>query len=51
LVVHRVVAQHGAYSYIQGDSVADHSDGMVPPENLLGWVTRIERNGNNVWVG
>ena len=51
LVVHRVVARHGAYSFIQGDSVADHSDGMVPPENLLGRVTRIERNGHNVWVG
>ena len=51
LVVHRVVARRGAYSFIQGDSVADHSDGMIPAENLLGRVTRIERNGHHVWVG
>lgn len=51
LVVHRVVARRGDYAFIQGDSVAEHSDGMVPPENLLGRVTRIERNGNRVWLG
>ena len=51
LVVHRVVARRGTASFIQGDSAPDHMDGIIPPENLLGRVTRIERNGHDVWLG
>lgn len=51
LVVHRVVAYINAVPYIQGDGVADQTDGMIPAENLLGRVTRIERNGRRVWLG
>lgn len=51
LVVHRVVGRYKTAVLIQGDSVRDHSDGLIPPENLLGRVTRIERNGRPIWLG
>ena len=51
LVVHRVVARRGTTSFIQGDSVAEYADGFIPAENLLGRVTRVERNGRNTWLG
>ena len=50
-VVHRVVARRGTALLIQGDSVPGYMDGIIPRENLLGRVTRIERNGNNVRLG
>jgi hypothetical protein len=51
LVVHRVVARRGSASLIQGDGVPECRDGIIPPENLLGRVTRVERNGQDVWLG
>jgi hypothetical protein len=51
LVVHRVVAWQGTAALIQGDSIQDHSDGLVPQENLLGRVKCIERKGHPVWLG
>jgi hypothetical protein len=51
LVVHRVVGRRGAASSIQGDSVPGCTDGIIPDGNLLGRVTRIERNGHDVWLG
>ncbi len=51
VVVHRVVARRGPDSFIQGDAVPGCIDGIIPPQNLLGRVTRIERDGRNVWLG
>jgi hypothetical protein len=51
VVVHRVVARHGTASLIQGDSASGYADGIIPAENLVGRVTRVERNGRNVWLG
>jgi hypothetical protein len=51
LVVHRVVARRGTALFIQGDSVPECADGIIPPENLLGRVTRIERDGQATWLG
>lgn len=51
LVVHRVVARHGKSVFIRGDCVSEHADGIIPPKNLLGKVTRIERNGRKVRLG
>jgi hypothetical protein len=51
LVVHRVVGRRGTASLIQGDGVAEYSDGIIPAENLLGRVTQVERNGRSVWLG
>jgi hypothetical protein len=51
LVVHRVVARHGAAYAIQGDNVPGISDGTVRLENILGRVTGVTRNGEEVWAG
>ena len=51
VVVHRVVARRGSDSLIQGDAVSGCTDGIIPPENLLGRLERIERNGRDVWMG
>ncbi|MDW7759908.1 MAG: S24/S26 family peptidase [Acidobacteriota bacterium] len=51
LVVHRVVARRGTAVFIRGDCVPEHADGIIPPENLLGQVTRIERNGRKIRLG
>jgi hypothetical protein len=51
LVVHRVVDRLGTASFIQGDSRPEYADGMIAPENLLGRVTRIERDGRDVRLG
>jgi hypothetical protein len=51
LVVHRVVARRGKDSFVQGDSVPEYADGIIPAESLLGRVTRVERDGHNVWLG
>jgi len=51
LVVHRVVARHGRDLLIQGDSVAQSADGIIPAENLLGRVTRVERDGRDIRLG
>lgn len=51
LVVHRVVARRGSGSLIQGDSLGERTDGIIPAENLLGQVTRVERNGHDVRLG
>lgn len=51
LVVHRVVGRRGEALLIQGDSVPHGADGMIPPENIMGRVTRVERNGHDVWLG
>jgi hypothetical protein len=51
LVVHRVVARRGTAFLIQGDSTVDHADDLIPAENLVGRVTRVERDGHAVWLG
>jgi hypothetical protein len=51
LVVHRVVGRRGLAVLIQGDSAPELPDGLVPRDNLLGRVTRIERQGRDVWLG
>ncbi len=51
LVVHRVVARHGAASLVQGDAESEDADWPVLQESLLGRVTRVERNGRKVWLG
>jgi len=51
LVVHRVVAIRGDAPLIQGDSVPECTDGVIPLQNILGRVTRVERQGQAVWLG
>ncbi len=51
LVVHRVVARHAKTWFIQGDNEPECADGIIPVEDLLGRVTRIERDGRDMWLG
>lgn len=51
LVVHRVVARRASAVLIQGDNRQEEPEEIVPQENLLGRVTRIERKGHPVWIG
>lgn len=50
LVIHRVLQRHKGRYFIKGDGVPG-PDGWVTAENILGCVTRIERNGANVRLG
>ncbi|MBU4312104.1 MAG: S26 family signal peptidase [Candidatus Omnitrophica bacterium] len=50
LVIHRVVGQKGSRYFIKGDSIAD-ADGFVPKKNILGIVTRVEREARSVHFG
>ncbi len=51
LVVHRITSVARDAVYIIGDNNADCPDGWVPIDHLLGSVTRIERDGQRVWLG
>jgi ribosomal protein S18 acetylase RimI-like enzyme len=50
LAVHRVISRAHSGFLIRGDN-CPHADGTVSPENILGYVTRIERCGRDVRVG
>lgn len=51
LVVHRVIDRRTSVVIIQGDNSIENPDEVIPQENLLGTVIRIERKGRNVWLG
>lgn len=51
LVVHRVIARHSTDAIFQGDNDLEYPEEVIPQENLLGKVTKIERNGHKVWMG
>ena len=51
LVVHRVIARHSTDAIFQGDNDLEYPEEIIPQENLLGKVTKIERNGHKVWMG
>lgn len=51
LVVHRIIARREKVVIFQGDNESGDQEEIIPLENLLGKVTRIERNGHNVWMG
>ena len=48
LVVHRVVAKRREEFFISGDGSSLHSDGWIPRKNIVGQLTKIERNGQNI---
>lgn len=50
LAVHRVVSRTPSGWVLRGDNCPE-SDGLVPPENLLGWVTAVERGGRRIRFG
>lgn len=51
LVVHRIVAKQDEFVYIIGDGIVNQADGWISLENMIGLLTRIERNGRRVWLG
>jgi signal peptidase I len=50
LFVHRVTKRDGGFYVTRGDS-AHFDDGMISRTNLLGYVTRVERNGKKIRLG
>lgn len=50
LVIHRVVSKKRNYYLIKGDSVPK-ADALIPKENVLGVVTKLERNGKKILFG
>lgn len=50
LVVHRVVGKRDGSYLIKGDSAPDCAD-VIPRANILGRVTRVERDGKRVYLG
>ena len=50
MVIHRVVGKNGEYFHIKGDNIPD-TDELIPVTNIMGSVTRVERNGKEVFLG
>lgn len=50
LVVHRVVGKHEGAFLIKGDNIA-YPDGLIPMSNILGRVTKVERDGKEICLG
>jgi signal peptidase I len=50
LCVHRVVGRKGDFYVTKGDNTSE-ADESVPRENILGFVTRVERDGKEVFLG
>ncbi len=50
LVVHRIVGIRGELFLMKGDNAADF-DGFIPGSQILGQVTRIERDGRDLRLG
>lgn len=50
LAIHRIVDKIGDYYLIKGDCVFN-ADGLIPRENILGVVTKIERRCRKIFLG
>ena len=50
LAIHRVIRKKGSSCFIKGDNTYQ-IDGLIPKTNILGYVTRVERNGKRVYLG
>jgi hypothetical protein len=51
LVVHRVVGRKGASWLILGDNLEGATDGWIEARDILGRLTRVEREGQEVRMG
>ncbi len=51
VVVHRIIGTRKGLSILQGDNGLDVPEELIPAGNILGRVTRIERNGHDIWIG
>lgn len=50
LVVHRMVGKKGDSYLIKGDN-SPEADAFVPKGDILGYVTKVERDGRRVFIG
>jgi hypothetical protein len=50
LLIHRVVGKNGESYLTRGDSTLE-GDGPIYSANILGYVTKVERNGKKVSLG
>lgn len=50
LFMHRIICRGRDYYLIKGDNIFS-SDGLIPRENILGVVTKIERKGKKISFG
>jgi signal peptidase I len=50
LCIHRIVRKEGAFYITQGDNTPDTAE-IVPAENILGCVSKVEREGKQVFLG
>ena len=51
VVVHRIIAKTQDGYLIQGDNQGARTDALISPENILGRVTAVERNGRLIRLG
>ncbi len=51
LIVHRMVGQNGNYFLVRGDNTSSVTNDLIPKENILGCTTKVEREGNEVFLG
>lgn len=50
LVVHRAIKKANNAYWIKGDNIRD-IDGLIPRQNIIGYVTKVERKGREVFLG
>lgn len=50
LFIHRVIGKNGESYLTRGDNTLE-GDGFVSEANILGYVTKVERNGKKVFLG
>lgn len=50
LIIHRIIGRNNGYFILKGDRIAE-IDGLIPKENILGCVTRVERNNRDWRLG
>jgi len=51
MLIHRIIHLDASYCWIKGDNTPGRDDGIVPVENIIGWVIQVKRNGQKVWFG
>lgn len=49
LVIHRIIGKRNGLYFIKGDNALD-AGGLILKEKILGCVTKIERNGKNIFL-
>jgi signal peptidase I len=51
LVIHRIINKKGNRLIINGDNCPVSWQDSVPKSNVLGYITKMERNNKKVWLG